>query len=164
MPLHNDVIHGGQELFSLMMNNGSICGQLVMTFSLEHFSLGTASSSHETHSNVKSKSSTSTDWVREKRAACFTGSTVEGKKRKQKKSCLKYWCLHNHLFVTLPPPPSTSVFKSTSVHKIHWSPSEGKNNQPGRSWEEQKITGKESRWEEFIWGLKKAIAKKSRCF
>lgn len=35
------------------MNNGSICGQLVMTFSLEHFSLGTVYLSHETCSNVK---------------------------------------------------------------------------------------------------------------
>lgn len=99
------------------MNNGSICGQLVMTFSLEHFSLGTATLSHETCSNVKNESSTEADWVREKGDACFTGSTAgkKKKKRKQKKSCLKYWYLYNHLFVTLLPPPSTSVFKATYV-------------------------------------------------
>lgn len=49
------MIRGGQEQCSLAMNNGSICGQLVMTFSFEHFSLGTASSSHETFSNIKKR-------------------------------------------------------------------------------------------------------------
>lgn len=70
------------------MNNGSICGQLVMTFSLEHFSLGTATLSHETCSNVKNESSTEADWVREKGDACFTGSTAGKKKKKETKKVL----------------------------------------------------------------------------
>ena len=67
------------------MNNGSICGEPVMTFSLEHFSLGTMSSSHETCSNVKSESSTGIAWVRGKGDTCFTGSTIEGERKGERK-------------------------------------------------------------------------------
>lgn len=67
------------------MNNGSICGELVMTFSLEHFSLGTTSSSHETCSNVKSESSTGIAWVSGKGDTCFTGSTIEGERKGERK-------------------------------------------------------------------------------
>lgn len=70
------------------MNNGSICGQLVMTFSFEHFSLGTASLSHETCSNVKRESSTESGWMREKGDTCFTGSTVVKRGIKGEKKAL----------------------------------------------------------------------------
>lgn len=67
------------------MNNGSICGELVMTFSLEHLSLGTTSSSHEICSNVKSENSTGIAWVRGKGDTCFTGSTIEGERKGERK-------------------------------------------------------------------------------
>lgn len=121
MPLHNDVIYSGQEEFSITMNNGSICGELVVTFSLEHFSLGTTSSSHEACSNVKRKISTRIAWVREKEDACFRGSTTEGKEKRLA------WNtdIFSHLFVTFPPPPPHILYVCSHLHKTHWNPSEG---------------------------------------
>lgn len=118
------------------MNNGSICGQLIMTFSFEHFSLGTASLSHETCSNVKRGSSTESGCMREKGDTCFTGSTVvqDGIKEKKKKKALLeiLVALQSSLCNTFSTPKyfCTSVFKSmyvySSVHKTHWNLSEGK--------------------------------------
>lgn len=123
------------------MNNGSICGQLVMTFSFEHFSLGTASLSHETLSNVKRESSTESGWMREKGDTCFTGSTVVEDGIKEKKALLEILvALQSSLCNTSSTPKffCTSVFKSmyvySSVHKTHWNLSEGKNNLKERRW------------------------------
>lgn len=109
------------------MNNGSICGQLVMTFSFEHFSLGTASLSHETRSNVKRESSPKSGWMREKGGTCFPGSTVveDGIKEKNKALLGILVALQSSLCNISSPPEyfCTSVFKSmyvySSVHETH---------------------------------------------